>query len=997
MSNHATSPVLIGRAAEMAALRDVLDTVRRGEPAVLLVGGEAGVGKTRLVTEFSEFSRTSPARLLLASCLELGAGGLPFGPFTAMLRDLAREDGARQIAALLPGAGQTGPELARLLPELAADPGTGVPGGDPRGFGGARAAGYVGDGAADEARTRLFEEFLALLERLAEKQPLLVVVEDAHWADRSSRDLLTFFIRFLKSLRGVGIIVTFRSDELHRTHPLRPLLAELGRIDWVERIEVPRLTRGQAGELAAAILGRDPGSELAEVLYERAEGNPLFTEELLASADSGLQLPGSLADLLLRTVHRLPDDTQHVLRVASASPTATGPELLALVTGLGADALDAALRPAVTANVLVPTGDGYAFRHALIREAVYSDLLPGEPVRIHARYATAIDAAPGLVQPGRAEIEKAHHWYAARDTAGALVSAWQAAEQARKTVAHAERLMLLTRALDLWDSVPDAAARIGTDRMSVLEEAADAAASAGEYQRGLAFATAVIDNTDEAAEPVRVSRLLRQRASFKRNLGLPGSQDDDVRALRLIPDSAPAHVRTSLLLDSHTNIYDPPAPELEKMLLAALPLARDSGDHAAEARLLYRLALVRAIQGDVAFPGGEALDLIERGKSAARTARDYRQILRGAVFESHLLCGAGEYERAAGAARQGIADAERYGLARTQGSFMAINLAEPLLALGRWDEVLDLSEWALGLAPPPRTQTALWAMTGRIALARGDHATAEKMATASRPTLSGLWYVDQFHLFHALLEVDLKLAAVGPPAAVALAGDLFDRYDVRGSGSRYAWPFLVSCAAAAVAGMAGDGDGASAALLGRARALAGDLAVTGPVQEAWRLTFTAVTGASVAAWDAAAAAWEALQQPYQAACALLGAARAALPSPAAGPATGRLRRAAMLADLLGARPLSDEIADLARRARIQLADGAAPAGERGGGHPHGLTNRELEVLRLITAGQSNRQIAAALFISPKTASVHVSNILAKLGATTRAEAASMAYTRHLLG
>ncbi|HEY5018840.1 MAG TPA: AAA family ATPase, partial [Streptosporangiaceae bacterium] len=394
----------------MAALQTAFDAIRQGGPAALLIGGEAGVGKTRLIGEFAAEARAAGARVLIGGCLELGADGLPFGPFTAILRDLVREIGADELVGLLPGSDRAIRELARLLPELS--------GGQPP----ADAAGALR--SAGEARARLFEEFLTLLERLAVRQPLVLVVEDAHWADRSSRDLVAFLIGYQRALANVLIVVTFRSDELHRTHPLRPLLAELTRIDWVERTELLRLSRGQAEELAAAVLGGFPDRALTDALYERAEGNPLFTEELLACPDGCALIPDSLVDLLQQAVRRLPDDTQEVLRIASAGSGATSHTLLARVTGRTEDELTTAIRPAVTGNVLVTTADGYAFRHALIREAVHEDLLPGEHSQVHTKFALAIDADPALVGDGRADMEKAHHWYSAHNTTWALISAW---------------------------------------------------------------------------------------------------------------------------------------------------------------------------------------------------------------------------------------------------------------------------------------------------------------------------------------------------------------------------------------------------------------------------------------------------------------------------------------------------------------------------------------------------------------------------------------------
>jgi DNA-binding NarL/FixJ family response regulator len=962
----------------MATLAAALEAVRQGGPAALLIGGEAGVGKTRLISEFAGEARAAGARVVTGGCLELGADGLPFGPFTAMLRDLVRERGADEIIALLPGSRRAIRELARLLPELAG--------------GGAPALVPVAvEPAPGEARARLFEEFLTLLERLAVEQPLVLVIEDAHWADRSSRDLIAFLIGYQRALRNVLIVVTFRSDELHRTHPLRPLLAELARIDWVERTELPRLTRGQAEELAAAVLGRSPERALADSLYERAEGNPLFTEELLACPDGCDAIPGSLADLLQEAVRRMPDDTQEALRVASAGSGGISHTLLATVTGRTEDELTAAIRPAVTGNVLVTTADGYTFRHALIREAVHEDLLPGEHSGVHTRFALAIEADPALVGDGRADIEKAHHWYAAHNTTGALTSAWQASALASRAVAHAERLMLLERVLELWDQVPDAAERIGADHGRVLEEAADVARDAGEHQRGLAFTELALAQLDEATDPVRLALLLSQRHTFRRELGLLVQAEDLDRALALVPESASPDARTKLLLATvHYGCHEG-GPHFRAWADEALRLAREAGDRESEAQALAALGIIEAGPLGLAAPGSEPLRLIAEARQLAEQVGAYQPFIKLVIYESHLLCGAGEYERAAVVAREGIADAERHGLARTRGAFVAINVAEPLLYLGRWDEAMEVAERALDLAPPSLTRVGLWIMSGWIALGRGDTATAARRAAASRAVLSGVAYDDQEHLPQAVLDTEISLATEGPAAAVAVAADALGRYDLSASSPRYVWPLLVSAAATAVAAREAAGDSA-AALLCKLRTLAEKLEVSGPVQRAWQLSYAAVDPQAdavdrLAAADEAAAAWEAIKQPYPAAIALVRGAAIAL-SGAGGreAAAARLRRAAPIAERLGARPLAEQIADLSRRAGDSPVGDAAASGDR-----LGLTGREFEVLRLLAAGRSNRDIAGALFISPKTASVHVSNILAKLGASTRTEAAAKAH------
>ena len=441
----ADAPVLVGRVEELAALDAAFERVRAGRPPVL-IGGEAGVGKSRLVSEFAGRARAASAtRVLCGYCLELGADGLPFAPFTGVLRELVHDLGADGVAALLPG--QSARELGLLLPEL----------GEP-----------AAHADPDEARARMFEQALALFERLAGSGPFVLVVEDTHWSDRSTRDLLAFLVGNQQVLADVLIVVTFRSDELDRGHPLRPVLAELDRLAWVVRLEVPRLTRREGRELSAALLGREPDPELADRVFARSQGNPLFMEALLRSdALLGPGLPESLRDLVLADVRRLPAAAQQVLEALSVAGQRSGHALLAAVAGLSDDSLLAALRPAVSANVLVPDADGYAFRHALIREAILGEVLPGARIRLHSRLAETLAADPSLAAPGRAVIEQAHHWYAAHDSARALESAWQAAAAAGRVLAYAERLAMLARILELWPALPDAAARIGASHLSV--------------------------------------------------------------------------------------------------------------------------------------------------------------------------------------------------------------------------------------------------------------------------------------------------------------------------------------------------------------------------------------------------------------------------------------------------------------------------------------------------------------------------------------------------
>jgi DNA-binding NarL/FixJ family response regulator len=1000
---------MVGRTDEIAELRSALAGARDGTPATVLIGGEAGVGKSRLISEFTAAEQDAGTRVLTGGCLELGVDGLPFAPFTAVLRDLVRELGVDGLAALLPNRAVR--ELARLLPEL----------GEP-----------VSAADAGEARARLFEQILVLLERLAESSPVVLAIEDAHWADSSSRDVLAFLIRNQRALDNVLIIVTYRSDELHRTHPLRPLLAELDRIGWVRRMDLPRLTRREASELAAQLTGQVPDAAWTDRLYRRTEGNPLFLETLLATPGTGAgpdrggltdtpgDLPDSLRDLLLIGVRRLPEESQEVLRIASAGGNRVGHALLAAVSGLGPDRLSQALRPAVIANTLVTEADDYRFRHALIREAVHDDLLPGEHGRLHARFAEAIEADRSLVPAHRAHIEMAHHWYSAHDVTWALVSAWQAAGEASKSVAHAERLTLLARVLEMWDQVPDAAKRIGADHARVLEDAVEAAFDAGDAARGLSFANAALKELDPDAEPVRVALLLNRRSGFNHQIG-DDTNEDLYRALELVPAELDAAARVQILVSCgkhgsrHTR-WDRESAE------QALELARQIGDVASEASALQALGIIATGNSGMAEIGSEPLNRVIEARALATRAKAFRSLLAIATNESHLLEGAGEHEAAAKMASQGVASAEEYGLARTTGTFLAINHAEPLISLGRWDEAMEVVEHARELIPPPIHAASLSVLAGLIAAARGDAEAAARWADGARAVFRTARFKDQHHLPLDQLDIAVRVAAGDLPGAVTAATGALDAHDVAGSITRYGWQVLTTATRAAVMALAA-GDEATRAdatvLLHRLRGIAAQLEVHGRVQEGHRRTFAALdqqadfelavsAGADGAAqrdpvalrdaWDEAADAWEAVRQPNPQARALLGAASAAL---AAGDREGaalRLRRAATLADALHAVPLSADITRLFRRARPGAA--SVPAGADGtagseAAAPFGLTARELEVLQLVAAGRSNRDIAAELFISAKTASVHVSNILGKLGVASRGEAAATAYREGL--
>ena len=412
-----SSPTFVGRTEELAVLDGVLERAAGGVPAFAFIAGESGVGKSRLIAEFEARARVdtdtrSRAQVFVGHCLELGGTVIPYAPLLDALRPVARElaiCGDELRDALAP---ETRAALAELMPEFGEH------------LDGLRSA------SPDERQgrqARLFEALLALLDRLGRDKPIVLVLEDLHWADASTRDFLTFLVRSART-EPLALIATYRSDEMHRRHPLRPVLAELERAQGVERLGLDRFALAEVEAQLTGILDMPPEAGLAERLYARAEGNALYTEELLAAAsDECAPLPETLRDALLTRVERLSGPAQAVVRIAAVAERPFQHGLLeAMEETVAPDELMAAAREAVAGHVLVTRDDGsYAFRHALVGEAVYDDLLPGERATLHSAIAEALELDPwllGELPAGSVAAELAMHYHAAHDLPRALAA-----------------------------------------------------------------------------------------------------------------------------------------------------------------------------------------------------------------------------------------------------------------------------------------------------------------------------------------------------------------------------------------------------------------------------------------------------------------------------------------------------------------------------------------------------------------------------------------------
>lgn len=968
--------VLVAREAELAALADAYARACEAGPVTVLVGGEAGIGKSRLVAEFAARlpSRTRVAR---GDCLEAG-GGFAYAPFIAAMRALVRDLGAERAAGLLPGGGRLG--LAHWLPVLGVAPDEPDP---------------------VYGRARLYEDVLTLVEGAARERPLAVVLEDLHWADPSSRELLAFLVHNLAG-PGVLLVGTYRSTDLDERHPLRPVLAGLARSPRVRLLEPAPLTCDEVGGLVAARRGYLPDRGVVEEIARRSEGNPLFVEAL---ADAGAQggTPRRLRDLLLAGFRSLPDGSRGVLHAASVASAWGGGlahRFLASVAGLDDLSLEDAIRPAVDRGLLLAEGDGYSFRHALLRQAVYEDALPSARARLHKRAGAALQADPDLVPDGRAAAEEAAHWCAAGDQEQAFDALWRAAASARAVHAHPEQLRILERVLRQWDGIAEPERVLGADRVDVLHRAAEACLSAGEAARGVDLASEALAALDRKSDPRRAALLLELRSMLRHRLGDPAL--DDLRAaVALLPDGAPAAVRGRPLSTLANRLFLMSRPDESRALAAeALAAGRESGDARVRAWALLTLGSLDGTAGDLDAALARIAEAAEVTRAAGESAVP---LVIAAMAEADALHGMGLDERAAGAVAAGLETARRAGLDRDQGAGLAAKGAEPLWDLGRWDEAAALLRDVLALDPPPLFRALAQVNLGFIVLAQGDAAAAGEAADAAHAVMGDRYWGKAFRL--PLHDLRCRVAMARGDLAGA-DGILVRALDGPGlpETSRFVWPLLLTGARLCgerLARSAAEPDAACGARerLAELRDLAEELPVIGPVQHAYRASFRAEAGDG--GWDEAVRAWRGLGRPYPLAWALFRAAEA--PGVPSGRAAEACREAASIAASLGAKPLLKDIELLAARARLPLVEPAPappPAPDPAPATPDparrlGLTRRETEVLRLVADGRSNRQIAEALFISARTAGVHVSNILAKLQVASRTEAAALAHRLRL--
>ncbi len=1060
-----SSPVIVGRDPELAEIERARRAAAEGRPQIVIVRGEAGIGKSRLIEEALARARAHGDAVLHGACLDLDEDGLPYLPVIAAMRGLARTIPAEDLDALI---GSAAADLAPLLPDLersATGPladrpatrgrsrdrpehqtGTGVAVAEPAIEGPAIESGD-GAGAAgpDDAtsparepvpvtaasgvdRARLFERFLGLLGRLADRSPILAVVEDVHWIDPATRDLITFLVRNVTNERLVAI-VTCRTDDLPASHPVAGWLAELGRVPGALRMDLERLSRPELELQLESIAERPLDAPVVDTIWRRSGGHPLFAEELLAAdpSRSSSAAPPSLVDILLARVATLDPAALHVVRVLAIAARPIDERLLGLVVERSAVEVGQALRAASAGGVLVSLPDGrHGFRHELLREVVENELSAGERRAIHERLAEALEARPALGEPrpSDAAADLARHWFAAdrpRDAHRAAIAAASAAE-AVHAFADAERL--LERAIALEADLPADGRPSGAERIAIRRRASTVADLAGNIPRAIELIGDALSLVDVTADPATAG-LLHARLGYLTWASGEGERalGEHERAVQLVPPEPPSTERANVLGGLAGALMGlGRLAESRSVAEEAIACAVAAGAPLEESRARMMLGSDLVAAGDV------AAGLVELRRAHELAGPDATEL---AVVSAHNLAlnllAADQLDEAlavAGTARQ---TARRGGLERRYGMELAALQGDIEFRLGRWDEADVTTTEGLALDQTGRGTPYLAVVRSRLLAHRGATAEADRrLAEIDADRLD-----PDLAVVRIVALVESAILRGDPARAEQLATGAIERFEDSGT-EVWAVPLLAH-------GLRAIGDRLESARAGRDVAAERSLtAAAERLRAAGSYLSRAGTNGAVAAWLTTAraeasrigptldpapwaesvAAWDAAGDPAGSAYARLRLAETELRRTGIkADVSTELVAAWRVATRLGAAPLREQIETLARRARVVLAlpaaeaiasaDGAPPSEVATGGEAarprdvapaaatprrpaHTLSAREIEVLRLVAAGRSNGEIGEELFITRKTAGVHVTHILDKLGVSNRVEAAMAA-------
>lgn len=970
------SELFVGRARELAALIACLESAQRGHGQLVTLAGEPGIGKTSLARQLEAEASARGFRVLWARCYEEGQCP-PYWLWTQSLRQYAESSDAHELEQDL-GAGA--PDIAQVLPGLRTAPDLAAPPAlDP-----------------EQSVLRFYDSLIAFLERSARRQPIVFIFDNAHWSDRSSLRLLEVLASQLHEIRML-VLATYRDDELSRRHPLARTLSEIGKEPWAQQLALKGLSHGEVSQFLRARIGAAAPEWLADAISQRTEGNPLFVAELVrlfeedgllepgAQGEMPLRIPEGVREVIGRRLDRLPDNANRVLRLASV----IGREFsVSMVRRLGeGDALTdiedslRAAREHGLVEALAGDGECYRFVHVLIQQTLLEELSTADRSQLHGHIASVLEELYGDNVEEHA-VELAHHLAesASPDMSRIIRYNTIAGNEALRVHAYDDALMHFQRALDS-DPSPEmnrqkadilsalGKAQAGSLPRARLHEAVSTLSRVSEYllsQGDLsgAAATALLPFYPRWGQPTGQTDLLRtildhlspETDEYVRLLSRYGRmlaiEEGDVEAARpalqssrdLVERSDDKGLRFRVLADiANAQLAEGASPEVIDTVNGALNLA-GVDDPLAELDARYSAIQSSFVLGridDIERFGAEMLPLAERirdrfWRSTAYRVRAYRYWL------------AAEFERARAENDRCLALTPREArdlTIRVAIEYSTGNTSEAERYLDRLTALIDET------TASPNLEHVLGALAlGVAAYETQNPQHARRAKQAARTALSS------------------------GKAGFGLAA-------------------LMHTALALVALVEGDDDG-----------MRTQYELLAPLEGRGQL-FTTMCGDRLLGLLAGSMGdWESAQHHYEDALAFCqrGALRAELGwvnhdlaelllasggRQERARASDLLNRALVLARETGMRPLGERCTALVRRLR--------PADRTVISAPDGLTDREIDVLKLLAAGKTDREIADALTISVRTANNHVARILSKTASANRTEAARYALDKGL--
>lgn len=950
MGHRSEGHAIVGRDEELARFERAVARAAGGEPAIVLVSGDPGIGKTTLL---AEAARRAGVELFAGRCVHVGGDAIPLAPVVDLIRQVQRRRDPVTLPSLAPlvevatsGAGRPGAPLS---------PGT------------------------------LLSSVVAVVGELGADAPVVIGFDDLHWGDPGTWDVFEHLARNLVDERAV-LVGAYRTDEVGRDPALRRRVAELSRLSGVERLALRGLDRQAVAVHAAAVLGIPAPPALVDELVRRGEGNPFFTEELAAAHLAGERIPALLSELIEADIAALDPPARHVLAAVATVGRDTDPDLLDRIVELDAPGTESAVRSALDAKLLVvdPVTDTYRVRHPLIGEVAYAAALPTERRRLHRSMADALAEDPRhALTASDAAGELAFHLDRAGDEAAAFAALFAAADSA-ELIAPATCMAHLDRMLELWDR--HATPEQEPQHIGRLWQAADLASATGDNERAVALATRAMALGDppegRAWAHERLGRFFwslgRMRESAE-TYALAASLldgDDDRRSAAAYAGLAQA----SLMFRQFER-----AGHWSRRALAAT----DPDDANTRSMALRVLGVLEAMAGS--FDEGVA----HCEQAVAEPVAPHRRALAVAYHAIALLT-AGRPAEVVDVALDGAALARRAGFETSFGAFLSGFAAHALIRLGRWDEADVVLAEMEGVDAVMVGAIQVDSAAALVAARRGEHDRADALLARLMTRPSDPWSDVEI----AVATVAVRLAERRWHDAMAVADDALS--PPPGTDARHVPQLTAAYVTAAVEHALDararqepvDLGAVATGLRDRLATARQDPTSTSPIATA-ELEFAdasieRLTGADADAFARAAAAADRVGDRWLAAAARAQEAAAAAAGGDAARAVERVREAHRAAVDLLAQPLVDEIEAIARRTRISLEAPAVEVLAERDVVRLGLTPREAEVLALVAGGRTNREIGTELYVSEKTASVHVSNILRKLGVSSRVEAAAIA-------